>query len=94
MKKQQKYWYGFNLKEMVDELTSGMSFAIEIKCDSAYKAFRDFCGPHDPEMARTLRPQTLRALFGFDKIKNAVHCTDLPDDAPLEVEYFFRILDQ
>lgn len=80
--------------EMVDELTSGISFAIEIKCDGAYKAFRDFCGPHDPEMARTLRPQTMRALFGLDKIKNAVHCTDLPDDAPLEVEYFFRILDQ
>lgn len=81
--------------EMVDELTSGLSIAIEIKGNhDSYKSFREFCGPHDPEMARTLRPQTLRALFGFDKIKNSVHCTDLPDDACLEVEYFFRILDQ
>lgn len=80
--------------EMVDELTSGLSIAIEIKGQDAYKAFREFCGPHDPEMARTLRPKTLRALFGLDKIKNAVHCTDLPDDSLLEVEYFFRILDQ
>jgi len=23
---------------------------------------------------------------------NAVHCTDLPEDAQLELEYFFRIL--
>lgn len=80
--------------EMVDELTSGISIAIEIKAPEAYTKFREFCGPHDPEMARTLRPKTMRALFGIDKIKNAIHCTDLPDDAILEVEYFFRILDQ
>lgn len=80
--------------EMVDELTSGLSIAIEINGPNSYSSFREFCGPHDPEMARTLRPQTMRALFGLDKIKNGVHCSDLPDDAMLEVEYFFRILDQ
>jgi nucleoside diphosphate kinase len=37
------------------------------------------------EIARALRPKSLRALFGSDKIKNAVHCTDLPEDAILEV---------
>lgn len=82
--------------DMVDEFISGISIAMEIKmpAEEAYGKFREFCGPHDPEMARTLRPRTMRALFGLDKIKNAVHCTDLPDDAMLEVEYFFRILDQ
>ncbi len=39
------------------------------------------------EIARTLRPKTLRALFGSDKVKNAVHCTDLPEDAVLEVKF-------
>lgn len=33
---------------MVDELLSGMSFAIEIKAQNAHAAFREFCGPHDP----------------------------------------------
>lgn len=37
------------------------------------------------EIARHLRPATLRAMFGKDKIKNAVHCTDLPEDGVIEV---------
>lgn len=39
-----------------------------------------------------LRPKTLRAQFGVDKVMNGVHCTDLPEDGLLETEYFFRIL--
>ncbi|CAF0792128.1 unnamed protein product [Brachionus calyciflorus] len=80
--------------EMVEELVNGTCFALEVKSQGSQGTFRDFCGPHDPEIARTLRPGTLRALFGTDKIKNAVHCTDLQEDSILEVEYFFRILDQ
>jgi nucleoside-diphosphate kinase len=38
------------------------------------------------EIARHIRPRTLRALYGRDKVKNAVHCTDLAEDATLEVE--------
>ncbi len=39
----------------------------------------------DPDIAQHIRPGTLRARFGISKVKNAVHCTDLPDDAQLEV---------
>jgi nucleoside-diphosphate kinase len=31
-------------------------------------------------------------VFGKSKAKNGVHCTDLPEDGTLEVEYFFNIL--
>lgn len=48
-------------------------------------SLRGLCGPHDPEIARTIRPNTLRAKFGIDRVKNAVHCTDLPEDGVLEV---------
>merc|ERR1711869_173307 len=43
-------------------------------------------------LAKHLRPATLRAKFGIDRVKNAIHCTDLPEDGLLEVEYFFNIL--
>ncbi|OWF55446.1 nucleoside diphosphate kinase 7-like [Mizuhopecten yessoensis] len=77
---------------MVNELTSGPCITLEIRAKDAPKAFRDMVGPADPEIARHLRSRTLRAKFGIDKIQNAVHCTDLPEDGQLEVEYFFRIL--
>ncbi|XP_028407372.1 nucleoside diphosphate kinase 7-like [Dendronephthya gigantea] len=81
--------------KMVDELCSGPCIAVEVCGEGdVHKAFRDFVGPSDPEVAKHLRPQTLRAKFGVDKVRNAVHCTDLPDDASLEVEYFFKILNQ
>lgn len=57
-----------------------------------HKEFREFCGPTDPEIARQIRPYTLRAIFGCDKYRNAVHCTDLEDDTKLELEFFFKVL--
>ena len=79
--------------QMVEELSSGPCIALEVSGDNAHGAFRELVGPSDPEIARHLRPDTIRAKFGQDKIKNALHCTDLPDDSILEVEYFFKILD-
>lgn len=79
--------------DMVTELYSGPCVAIEIQQSNPTKTFREFCGPSDPEIARHLRPETLRAIFGKTKVQNAVHCTDLPEDGLLEVQYFFKILD-
>ncbi|KAA6361716.1 MAG: nucleoside-diphosphate kinase, partial [Streblomastix strix] len=42
--------------------------------------FRDLCGPYDPSIAKQLFPKSIRAIFGESIIKNAIHCTDLPDD--------------
>jgi nucleoside diphosphate kinase len=44
------------------------------------------------EIARHIRPRTLRALYGKDKVKNAVHCTDLAEDASLEVMKYFAFV--
>uniref|UniRef100_A0A8C5NY73 Nucleoside diphosphate kinase homolog 7 n=1 Tax=Jaculus jaculus TaxID=51337 RepID=A0A8C5NY73_JACJA len=71
--------------DMVTEMYSGPCVAIEVQQNNPSKTFREFCGPADPEIARHLRPETLRAIFGKTKIQNAVHCTDLPEDGLLEV---------
>ena len=78
---------------MVDELTSNSFIAMMIEGEEdVVEQFRSLCGPPDPELAVILRPTSLRAQFGIDKVKNAVHCTDLPEDGALEANYFFKVL--
>lgn len=77
---------------IIDHVSSGPIIAMEIRQENVVKSLRDLVGPHDPEIARLLRPNTIRAIFGQDRIKNAVHCTDLPEDGVLEVQYFFELL--
>lgn len=83
-------------REYVDELTSGVCFAAEVTYAAApgesVQRLRELAGASDPEVARLLHKQSIRALYSQSKVKNCVHCTDLPEDGPLEVEYFFSIL--
>lgn len=80
--------------QMVNQLQSGACLAIEVQGEeeNIQPRFRAFCGPADPHIAKILRPKTLRAMFGAEKVTNAVHCTDLNEDTMLELEYFFKIL--
>lgn len=79
---------------IIEHISNGPSVALEIRQENAVAAFREFVGPHDPEIAKYLKPESLRAKYGHDKVKNVVHCTDLPEDGTLECEYFFSILQQ
>ncbi len=79
---------------MTKHMTEGPLVAVEVRTpkEQTVRLFREFTGPVDPVVARHIRPDTLRAKFGSDKVKNGVHCTDLPEDGPLESEFFFNIL--
>lgn len=74
------------------QLASGMCIALELRAEEAVKVFRITAGPFDVGMAKELRPDTLRAEFGVDNVRNAVHCTDLESDGVPECEYCFRLL--
>ena len=77
---------------IVEELTTGPCFVLEIRQEEVVEAFRKLCGPHDPEIAKSLRPNTIRAKFGLDRICNAIQCTDLEEDGIPECQYFFGSL--
>lgn len=79
---------------MIEHMTSGPCIVLEIRQENAVQSFRDLCGPMDPEIAKNLRPNTIRARWGHSRTVNAVHCTDLEEDGTLEVEYFFSIQQQ
>merc|ERR1719263_1639291 len=78
--------------DTVQQCCAGPCLVMEVRQEDAVNALRKLGGPHDPEVAKHLRPNTLRAQFGLDRVRNGVHCTDLPEDGLLEVEYFFNIL--
>ena len=48
---------------------------------------REFCGPPDSKVAAAIRPATLRARYGTNKVQNAIHCTDLDTDGAIEILY-------
>lgn len=81
---------------VTEHMSSGPCLAVEFSSIDAsapaVPTLRDICGPSDPELARILRPNTIRAKFGSTKVRNAVHCTDLPEDGALETQYFFELL--
>ena len=79
---------------IIDQVTSGPILALEVRQDNVVHSLRSLVGPHDPEIAKQLRPNTLRAMYGKDRVKNAVHCTDLPEDGVIEVQYFFELLQE
>lgn len=74
------------------QLTSGISIALELRAQSAVSTFRQSAGPWDIEMAKELRPKSLRAKYGLDVSRNAIHCTDLDTDGIVECEYCFKIM--
>lgn len=76
---------------LVEHVTSGPIIAMEVRQENVVNALRELCGPHDPEIAKEIRPNTIRAIFGADRVKNAVHCTDLEEDGVLECQYFFEL---
>ena len=63
-------------------------------------AFREAAGPWDVDMAKELRPNSIRGMFGeradssndFGGARTGVHCTDLAEDGPSECRYFFELM--
>merc|ERR1712032_320877 len=58
--------------DMVKQLCSGPIIVMEMRQENAVDSFRAIVGPHDPEVARHLRPNTLRARFGKDRVQNGI----------------------
>jgi nucleoside-diphosphate kinase len=80
--------------QTVAHVTEGPSVFLKLRGQgpNVVADFRDACGPCEVELAKLLRPASLRALFGADHVRNALHCTDLPEDGALEVGYFLHLL--
>lgn len=82
-----------NYNEIITEMCKAPVVALMLSGSSdIVENFREFVGPQIPSLAKTVRPDSLRAKFGVDPIRNAVHCTDLAEDGQMESTYFFKTI--
>ena len=72
--------------ELVAFMTSGACIPMVLEKDDAVDSFRELIGATDPQKAEK---GTIRADFATDIGKNAVHGSDSPANATIEINYFF-----
>ncbi len=79
--------------ELVEFMTSGPVVACVLEGESAIARVRQIIGPTDSEEARKTAPNSIRALYGTDKGKNAIHASDSPQSAQYEISFIFSNLE-
>lgn len=71
-------------------MSSGPSVVLVLQGDNAIKKNRDIMGATDPAKADK---GTIRAVHGTNIEFNAVHGSDSPDTAKVEIGYFFPAME-
>ncbi|MEN3033407.1 MAG: nucleoside-diphosphate kinase [Aquificaceae bacterium] len=80
-------------KELVEFMSSGFVVAMVLEGQNAIQRVRQIIGPTDSEEARKVAPNSIRALFGTDKGKNAIHASDSSASANFEISFIFSGLE-
>jgi nucleoside-diphosphate kinase len=73
--------------DLVKFMTSGPVVVSALEGDGAIARNRELMGPTNSEEAD---PGTIRGDFGTDIERNAVHGSDAPETARVEIAYFFN----
>ena len=71
---------------LVEFMTSGPVIAAALEADDAVAGLRRVMGATDPAQAE---PGTVRAQFATSIERNAIHGSDSPENATLELGFFF-----
>ncbi|TFG98225.1 MAG: nucleoside-diphosphate kinase [Myxococcales bacterium] len=77
-------------KDLVAFMTSGPIVVSVLEGDGAVARNRELMGPTDSKKAAK---GTIRGDFGTDIERNAVHGSDGPDTARVEIAYFFNAME-
>jgi nucleoside diphosphate kinase len=75
---------------LVAFMSSDTIIAMELARENAIQVWRELIGATDTKKARETQPDSIRALFGTDSQKNAVHGSDSQASAEREIRFFFN----
>ena len=73
-------------EKLCSYLSSGPIIAIILDGENAIQKNRDLMGVTDPKKAKD---GTIRKLYGISIDKNSVHGSDSPENAKVEIDFFF-----
>ncbi|ORX99464.1 nucleoside diphosphate kinase, partial [Basidiobolus meristosporus CBS 931.73] len=76
-------------EDLISYITCAPVMAFELRQDDAVMKWRKLLGPTDPVVARDTDVECIRAMFGVDITKNAVHGSDSVEAAQRELEFVF-----
>lgn len=76
-------------EELVKFMSSDVAVGLELVGDGAVEKWRALIGPTNTLAAKGSAPNSIRALFGTDATKNAVHGSDSSVSAARELNYVF-----
>ncbi len=74
-------------EKLCSYLSSGPIIAIILDGENAIQKNRDLMGATDPKKAKD---GTIRKLYGISIDKNSVHGSDNPENAKVEIDFFFN----
>ena len=74
-------------KDLVSFMTTGPVLIMVLEGENAIARNREIMGATDPKKAT---PGTIRADFAKTIDENAVHGSDSPENAAIEIAYFFK----
>ena len=78
-------------KDLVKYMTSGPVVVQVLEGENAIARYREIMGATDPKKAA---PGTIRADLALSIEQNVVHGSDSPENAAVEIAYFFRTTEQ
>ncbi|KAK7005202.1 nucleoside diphosphate kinase 5 [Biomphalaria glabrata] len=74
---------------LVAYMSSGPIITLMIARDQAISYWRELIGPTNTLKARQTHPECLRAIYGTDDQRNALHGSDSFSSAQREIRFFF-----
>ncbi|XP_004677207.1 PREDICTED: thioredoxin domain-containing protein 3 [Condylura cristata] len=80
-------------KDLLEIFSEGPSLVMVLTKWNAISEWRRLMGPTDPEEAKLLSPDSIRAQFGVSILKNAVHGASNAYDAMESINYLFPMFE-
>ena len=77
--------------EIMEMVLEGPSMRYLIAGTNSIDLVRKACGPTDSVEAKKIAPDSIRAKYGKDKCRNAVHASDSEENALREIDLHFGL---